>query len=181
MKKASGKLGDTVVYRQLANGDMVIANTPKKTETVNETLLDIRSKFKDATQYARFQMQNADMKALYETGITAKKISAYTVAMTDYLKKPVVKTIDSLGYTGAPGQTLRIRATDDFRVKAVTVAIVDSTGAIVESGAATQSPILNELFEYVTTAAVAALAGAKIRAIASDHAGNSTTLEVTLQ
>jgi hypothetical protein len=83
------------------------------------------------------------------------------------------------GYHGAVGDTITVKATDDFAITGLRVSIVDAAGDPVESGDAVLQ--INETdWLYTATKANAALAGSKITAVATDGPGNSTAFSVTL-
>jgi hypothetical protein len=56
------------------------------------------------------------MKAAYAA--KAKKgWTAYNAAVADFLNAPDIDTIDLSGYTGQPGDPIRIIVTDDYKVQ----------------------------------------------------------------
>ena len=70
-------LGDTVVFRKV-RGKLQMANSPgKRTVKQSEKQAAVQRKFKNATLYAKRQILEADSKALYASGITEAKQSAY--------------------------------------------------------------------------------------------------------
>jgi hypothetical protein len=125
-------------------------------------------------------MKNESAKAMYEGGLTDKKHSAYLVAMSDYLKAPEVKSVDTTGYTGAVGQSIIVKATDDFQVRVVNVIIEDAAGNELERGAAVTTEDILFGWLYTTTAVNPALAGTKVIVSVSDVAGNRTEKTFTL-
>jgi hypothetical protein len=103
----------------------------------------------------------------------------FSRAVADFMSPPVVKNIGTEAYTGVVGNTITIRAVDDFRVTGVLVEIFAASGALLEEGNAVQQT--NGIdWTYTTTQANAVLTGSKISAIATDVPGNSGTLAVTL-
>jgi hypothetical protein len=177
LKGASGMLGEVVVYREL-RGKVIMANKPKPPSTTSEKQLTARVRFRRAAFYAKRQMENPEAKALYTTGINDSKVTAFLVALTDYLKAPVIQEIDASGYTGAIGQAISITATDDFKVKSVQVAIVDPAGAEIEHGEATPNPEVLDEWQYVSTTAHPLQPLTKVIASVRDVAGNVTTAEL---
>jgi hypothetical protein len=174
MSTASGMVGDTVVFRQV-RGKTVIANRPTKGRTLNEKQQATVLRFKNAAQYAKGALANADLKAKYTAGISGSRFTARLVAISDYLNAPKVTEIDTTAYKGVVGNPITVTATDDFVVTKVTVNIL-SAGAVVETGDAIQDPVAHQLWKYVATAA-AAPGGTTIQATAYDTAGNKTVLE----
>src|SRR5688572_18839379 len=92
LKGLSGMLGDVVVYRE-SKGQMIMSNRPKKPEVPTSHQIKTKSRFMMAVQYAKGQMQDPDAKAEYQMAVTNKVISAYGVAMADYLKGPEITEV----------------------------------------------------------------------------------------
>ena len=174
LKGASGMLGDTMVFRTVRGG-LQMVNRPKRRRKVSEKQLDIQSKFQEASQYANRQIAKEDSNSLYEAGITDKKHTAYIVAMSDYLNAPKVHFIEALGYKGAIGNLIAVKATDDFMVTGVKVAITAANGTLIEEGEAGPDPDRINLWTYKTTVENPSVAGTVIQAIAFDRPGNATS------
>ncbi len=177
LKGASGMLGNVVVYREI-RGKVVMSNRPRKRSgPVTPEQEAFRSKFLRAVQYARKQLESPATKAEYEAGITGSKFSAYIVALTDYLKAPVVNEVDISRYKGAVGDPILIRATDDFKVILVQVSVIGPDGALLERGEAVLQPDTFDDWRFAATVVNPSLAGTKIVVTAHDKAGNVTTAE----
>jgi len=98
----SWMLGGIVSIRKVG-GRVVVTNRPKrKLNKPTDKQEAFQEKFQDAVQYASRQIARADSKALYATGITTRKRSAYVVAVSDYLSAPNVRSID-------PGSLRQVR------------------------------------------------------------------------
>jgi hypothetical protein len=174
MSTASGMVGDTIVFRQV-RGKLVFANRPTKGRTLNEKQKATVQRFKNAAQYAKTALANADLKAKYTAGISGSRFTARLVAVSDYLNAPEVTLIDTTSYKGAIGNPIVVTATDDFMVTKVSVNILVA-GAVIESGDAVQDAVASQLWKYVATAA-ATPGSTTIHVTAYDTAGNSTVLE----
>lgn len=170
---ATGKFAKVVVYRRV-RGKVVMAKVPRPASGVSTKQLVVRKSFAKAAGYAKRQNAKPEAKRMYLEGLTLKKHNAFLVALSDYLKSPQIESVNLTAYTGAVGQTILIEASDDFRVAAVSVAILGSDGAQIESGAATAGEGLADAWTYVTTANNAAIAGTKVQVTATDFAGNAT-------
>ena len=179
LRGTRGRLGKIAVFKEV-RGKTVTSNMPKEFKSNSPKQVVVKKTFSKASYYAKRQQQKPEVKALYQTGINAKKHSAYVVAMSDYLKAPEIEPVNKLGYTGAIGQQILIEATDDFNVTKVSVVIQDAAGAEIERGDATSN--IDVLFQwvYTTTAVNPALAGSKIMVTAVDVAGNMTVRTETL-
>jgi len=180
LKGASGMLGKVVVYREV-RGRVIMSNRPKKRSgPITPEQENFRSRFLRAVQYARKQLESAVTKAEYQTGITESKFSAYLVALTDYLKAPVVNEVDASRYSGTVGDIIAIRATDDFKVVLLQVSIIGPAGNLLEFGDAILQPETFDDWRYAATVANATLEGSKIIVTARDKPGNVTTAEKVL-
>lgn len=178
LQKVSGKLGNTIVFRQGPHGP-VMANVPKKPESVHAVQIAIRERFLDAVQYAKRQVAKDDVKALYATGISKKKNSAYQVAVSDYLGAPKIKQIDADAYRGAAGKAIQVYASDDFKVASVAVVITSAAGEEIERGEATVAMDLRDVWVYTTTSENPSFAGSSITATVKDIPGNTTVRTLT--
>lgn len=174
----SGKVGDLLVFSQ-RNGKTIVSKAPKeRTGELSDKQEVQKLKFQRAVLYAKTVMNDADKKQMYEAmSDDSKGISAYNVAVADLLNAPKIQEINLSAYTGNPGDTIRIIATDDFEVVSVTVTIENADGSLVEEGSA-----VNNGAEWVYTATVlnSDLSGDKITITASDHPVNVTEKFETL-
>ncbi len=180
LKGISGKLGETHVYKLQPNGDTVIANAAAKRRKISKKQKESSQRFKEASYYAKAKMADPVMKAEYQKGVTHNKSSPYRVALTDYLKAPVVHYIKAFGYTGAIGDLISIKTTDDFRVTRVIVEIVGPQGSVLEKGSAEQNPKKKYMWKYRTTVANDQVAGTKIKVTAFDMPQNKAEQEMVL-
>jgi hypothetical protein len=179
LKGLSGMLGDVVVYRE-TRGKMIMSNRPRKPSQPTEHQKNFKAKFLQAVQYAKGQMLDPVAKAEYATGINDKLISAYGVAVTDFLKSPKITGIDVNGYQGLAGDTIVIEALDDFKVTSVAVEIRSALDELLEEGQASQNPVNGLSWNYVATQPNSSLAGTKLIVRAMDKPRNVTTQELTL-
>ena len=146
--------------------------------TKNKKLAFIIIFFK-ATVYAKNALQNAALKKVYADQAAKRPgVSAYAMAVADYLKAPIIDHIDTSVYTGvSSGEKISIEVADASKVMTVKVKIVAANNSSVEEGSATLS---EGKWVYTTTAINAALSGSKVLITATDRPGNVTTKEVTL-
>lgn len=175
----SGALGKTLVFRRV--GDRTIVSTiPSTSKEPTAAQLTQREKFQQAILYAKAQMADPDTKAGYEQAAKGHQVpNAYNIAVADFFSAPDIDEIDLSGYTGKINDKIRVKVTDDFKVKSVSVEIKDANGAIVESG---QAVVQVNKVDWIFTAKVAnpSLAGDKITIKATDLPGNETVEEQTM-
>jgi signal peptidase I len=180
MKGMSGKLGDVVVYRRV-RGEVVVSNTPKKRSGVLTPSQEAtKSRFLRAVKYAKRQMEDPASKAYYQPGPNSKITSAYSAAVADYLKKPEVHEINTSRYGGAIGEEILVKASDNFQLTNVHVAIFAAGGNLLEQGEPTLQQDSSEDYVYKATVANAALPGTKILVTVKDRPGNITVKEVVI-
>ncbi len=178
-KGLSGKLGDSLVFRKV--GDKTIVSTvPTTTKEPTEAQKAQRERFQMAVLYAKSQMDDPELKAAYEAEAKgAGQPNAYNIAVADFFKAPDIDEVDLESYSGAVGDTIRVRAIDNFKVEEVKVEIYNADGSAVESGMAVKDS--NGLdWIYTATAANEDLSGDRIVIKASDVPGNVTAKEETL-
>lgn len=179
LQKVTGMLGETIVFRQGPTGP-VMANAPRKRDSIHENQIAARDRFLDAVQYAKRQTARAEVKAMYAAAITRKLPSAYQVAVTDYLSVPKIKQIDADGYVGVPGEVIYVHASDDFRVDSVAVLIKSGAGEEIERGQAIMADDIRDVWIYTTTAGNASLAGSIVMVTVKDIPGNVVVRTLTL-
>jgi hypothetical protein len=179
MKGVSGMLGDVVVYRKHRDG-LVMANRPKKRDTLTPKQEQAKTRFLTAVQYAKKQMADPVAKAEYTPGPNSQFNSAYAAAVADYLKAPKINNIDASKYHGALNDTLQINASDNFKVTNVHVAIYRADKSLIEQGDATPLDIGVNEYIYKATQANAAVVGSKVIVTVRDKPGNIVTEEKVL-
>ena len=158
-------------------GQTILSASPTapKGEPTEAQLLH-RQKFQQAVLYGK-SLKAAD-HAEYAAKADGLK-NAYNVAVADFFHAPDIDEIDVTNYSGAIGEKIRIRATDDFKVKQVHVAIYNADGSLVEQGDAVQT---DNVIDWIFTATVTneSLEGDKITIKVSDNPGNITETEQVL-
>ncbi len=171
LQGASGKLGNTVIFKQW-QGQVIMANIPAKRRFTSEAQKKNNAKFQDANRYAEKVMKLPKEKAEYAKGIAPNKNCAHRVAVVDFLNVPVVHYVKANQYSGAIGDVITIKATDDFKVTAVGVYITNSAGVLLEKGEAVQSPRKRHMWKYITAVANENVHGTRINVIAFDKPGH---------
>ncbi len=176
----SGLLGETVSVRKVRGRVVVSNHRPRPKTEMPAGQAAVLDKFREAVQYAKQQMGLPASKELYQTGITGKLRSAYVVAMGDYLAAPKVHYIEAIGYRGNIGDTIAVKATDDFMVTGVKIVITAGDGSVIEEGEAGPDLQKINIWSYRATVANPSLPGTTIQAVAFDRPGNKGYLAVTL-
>ena len=172
----SGKLGNAVFRR--VGDKTIVAHRPKKSDVApKESVLLQRERFKRAAAYARIKMEDPEAKAEYQLLAAGKpNMTAFIMAVTDYLRPPKITRVLTSKYTGNPGDVIVIQPQDDFKIKSIQVIITGANGTVIENGDASVMP--GELdWQYLVTQPNAVVAGTKIKVIALDRPGNEVSFE----
>ena len=172
----SGKIGNILVFKQV-NGKTIVSKMPTKSNKENEKQKAHRQKFQEAIIYAKASLKDQDLKPEYEAEAKDKDLKPNNIAVADFLKAPQIEEINLSAYTGKKGDIIKIKAMDDFKVKAVSVKIENSDGTLVEEGNATQEGLY---WIYKTTANNTDLSGDKITIRATDIPDNLTEKQEVL-
>ena len=178
VKGASGKFGRQIVFSQRA-GKTIMSKPPLRTAPPTTKQKEQQTKFARAAAYAKNALLDPTLKEAYTTEAKKRQdVSPYNMAMTDYLRPPVITKVDTSNYTGdASGEKIIIEAGDAFKITTMKVKITAANNSTLEEGNAT---LVNGKWQYTTTTANATLTGTKIILIATDRPGNTTTKEITL-
>ena len=140
-KGARGSL-DGLVF-QTCGDKVIVRSRPQKRKVPvwkqSPRQRQTRSNFKEATAYAKMvTRQDPEKKAYYAK--KAKIIgvrSAYSAAISDYMRGVTIEDIDTRRYSGRAGGQVRVTVRKkDFAAKAVRVTIKTMVGEVIEQGTA---------------------------------------------
>ena len=112
-----GCLDGRFVMRK-CKGQIVVSRKPAKRARLSGSQQRQVSRFKDATAYAKGAIADEEMRRGYDAKAreSERYVSAYNVAISDYMHSPVIEGVDVDGYRGIVGDEIIIVATDDFKV-----------------------------------------------------------------
>jgi hypothetical protein len=117
----SGMLGNTLVFKNYY-GKTIVASRPRSPKKQSESQKANRSKFRDATLWARAELRDPARKTYYQKKARQLKLpNAYTAAITDYMRKPTVTKATSANKTTYTVQK------KDFALKQVMAQRLDGT------------------------------------------------------
>jgi hypothetical protein len=104
----SGKLGKRLVFRKGRKGKTILATLPVENDKrqFNDAQKAHQGAFKKAIAYAKV----AKTQPLYVALGKQVDEAAYNLAVADWFGQPEVLELDSAGWRGQAGQTIRIRA-----------------------------------------------------------------------
>ena len=137
-----------------------------------------RLKFRECMRYAKSLKDKPELKARYAAAAKPWQ-TAHNVAFADAFKAPVIADLRTTAYAGQVGDKLLVKATDDFEVANVTLAIFDASGTKLEEGPCILEDN-NIDWAYVCTVTNPVIMGSRILVSASDLPGNRVALEQTL-
>ncbi len=180
VKGARGNFGKHYVYKKRGK-DTHITKMPviNKNAVPTESQTEVRELFAAASLYAKGAMSSPDLKKEYQKKAKDGN-TAFNIAIRDYLKVPVVKSIDTGKYDGTIGSLIVVKSRDDFRVAEVKVSIRDVAGVLIEEGNAILNPIDRNKWSYLAVQSNGTPAGCTVSATALDLPGNKGMLDVTV-
>jgi hypothetical protein len=176
-KGFSGRIGDEIVFRQV--GDRTLfAKRPRASTVLSPAQEAQRNLFGKAVVFAKTMMLDPAIKADYENRARLAGLgSAFSAAITDYLRAPGITSIETDYYKGAPGDAIWVVALDDFKLQRVVVTVQRSDGSVLETG---EAVLESGRWKYLATEPNAALPGTKIAVVATDRPGKEAVLEKEL-
>lgn len=130
---------------------------------------------RQATTYANF----ADRQDVYINRARRNEVTAYSIALTDWLGAPKVLEIDVDAWTGEIGQTIRVKARDNVRVAGVLVVIRDAQENVLEIGEAVQAEASSAWWNYTARSHVTTTPFPTVEAIARDLPGNRDSFAIS--
>lgn len=170
-----GKVGGFVFRRRV--GGVVISRNPDRSGCACSASQEaVRERFRLASLYGKAVYATPAEKEVYLAAAKTKGVTAFVLAVADFLHAPSVDEIDLTAYTGLPGETIVVRASDDFAVARVSVVIRAGDGTLVEQGPAT---LECGAWRYKTTVAAPIGAPVVVEVTACDRPGNRTVESVT--
>ena len=177
-KGLSGIIAKQLVFSQ-RNGKTIVSKAPVFRKRATAAQVAHHTKFSKAAAYAKRALQDTTLKELYQAEAQKREgVSAYNLAVADYLKVPVIESVDTSAYTGvSTGEKIVIAVSDNFKVTAVKVKISAQNQSVVEEGTA---QLKEGKWEYSTTVVNGTLSGTKIAITATDRPGNSALKEISL-
>lgn len=174
----SGQVAKQLVFIQ-KNGKTIVCKYPNRSGKISAKQQAQQDKFALGVVYAKNAMLNSTLKDSYTAEAAKRKgVTAYNLALADYLKAPEIGKVNISGYTGdSSGERITIEVKDTFKVVSVKVKIVKANNDLVEEGAA----VLNEgKWVYTSTSSNANPTGGKVMITAADRPGNVTNYELTI-
>jgi hypothetical protein len=165
----SGHVGNFIFYE--ADGQNLSRTMPEIIAERTAKQKASSERFLAAQRYAATALADPLLKAAYKAACRGHQ-NPRNLAIRDALRLPVVESIDLDGFTGNPGQIVRVKATDDFRVVEVKVSVRGPAGELIEEGIAKLSSEASE-WRYTTKVEVPSGQSVLVVAVARDNPGNT--------
>jgi hypothetical protein len=169
LKGISGSI-DNWVYRRFGNRTVICGRPRRTAAPLSAAQENVREQFRLASGYADSVLADPALRAVYTAIAHAQGRRLRAVVMADFLNPPVVDAIDLAGYHGAIGDPIKVRASDNTGVMAVTVMLRAEDDSLIEQGPAT---LQAGLWEYQATTACAPGTPVSITATAVDRPGHT--------
>lgn len=170
LSQLSGSIGKQLTIKQRGGKTIVSKAQQPREKAATEKQLEAQDRFTEATAYAKGVLADEDMAAVYRS-MAQPGQNAYNIAIRDAYNPPVIENIEKAG------NNIIVRATDDFRVYRVTLAIYSAEGVMLEEGNALMG---RNGKDWLYTATNETLPGCRVVATAEDLPGNRTNREIVL-
>lgn len=169
IEQIRGAVGNLVFRRQ--GGRVIVTRKPEESDHPPTEAQQIqRDLFRQAAFYGNAAFADPDTREIYAAIAAARNAPIFSTMVQDFLRPPVVKEIDTSGYSGNVGDMILVTAIDEYGVLGVDVIITDDDGTLVEEGEA----ILDGWrWSYTAEADVAPGTTVHITARAVDRPGNT--------
>jgi hypothetical protein len=132
-----------------------------------------RKTFAQAVRYAQMAIRDPEKKRFYEKQAKGR-CAAYNKAISDYLRRPEICSIDTDEYGGKKGDLIKVDAWDKYGVVAVLVFVYNALGHEIESGMAIED-FGRECWVYQAREDFPPGRSGRIVVKAIDHTGNSVS------
>lgn len=169
-----GRIGD-VVIRHHRDGRVSAARRPNPSAVPRTHAQRKRENlFGEAVAWASEMLKEPGVRAHYQEVAKRKRKRIYDLLKSDFMRPPRVEGVDVGGYSGAPGDVIKIKARDNVKVKGVSVRLLLEDGEVLEEGEAVE-----RFRRWRYTARRPAPEGTTVRIVATavDFPGGSHTLE----
>ncbi len=170
VRGAHGSLGDLVFYD--LNGEPVGRRKAKFVDKPTPGRLAHRERVKQAARWSKATLADPKQKADYAAACRGHQ-TPYNIAFRDFMTPPTIQAVHLEGYTGQKGQPIRVKASDDFEVTQVQLALRDGQNNVIEQGPA-QWNATDQEWVYLTQSTVAPGQSVLVEATAMDRPGNRT-------
>jgi hypothetical protein len=179
LEQFRGQVGN-LVFKRFGNEVIVARKADLSEQDPSAAQLAVRERFGEAVLYGKSVMADPAVRALYDAKAQNNGQRVFALTVADYLNAPTIHEVNISGYSGAAGDEIWIRASDDFEVASVEVDLREADDTPIESGDAVETPAGSGQWLYTATAAASAGTTVHISATAFDRPGGTGTAEVEI-
>ena len=154
-------------FYKTRSGKNLVARKPGMDENHGGKKKSMQEEVRQAVTYAEFACD----QPIYQCKAVGTSNSAYHLAVLDALSSPQVLDIDIHGWTRKIGQTILIKAIDNFLVLSVHL-VIRRGETILEEGDAEQSELDGLFWRYIVKTTIERKPGLSLDAYAYDLPGN---------
>ena len=133
----SGRIGN-LIFRRWGKKTVISMVPDYSDRKWSKAQKENRKRFRDAMAYSRKTLADPERRMFYRKRAKGMQ-TVWNVAVADYMKKPEIREVDLSKYRGKKGDTIRVKAHDNYSVAAVIVTILNAQGFELESGLAVNS------------------------------------------
>jgi hypothetical protein len=180
VNRVKGKLGN-FVYKQVGDSVYISKRPTANNSEPSPAQVELRERFRRAALYGKAVIADPVAKAVYAAVAEMRCLPIFSVILTDYMVAPRIREVGLSAYTGRVGETIPIRATDDFQIVAVAIEVSTVQNGIVETSPAVQSTKDPELWLWTAAADATGHGPIQVKITASDRPGNNTVRIETIQ
>jgi len=172
MRFQRGKIGG-LIFRVWGE-NTVVSKAPDYSKIPRSEAQKANSnRFKVATRYGRRVLNDPVAYTFYDKKRRGGQ-TVWNVAISDYMKRPEIAEIDVWNYKGQAGNTIKVKASDNYGIASVNVMIINASGFEVESGMAVQRPG-SEVWVYKAVEENLEWKGGRVAVRVTDSPGNVVT------
>jgi hypothetical protein len=177
MRFSRGRIGD-VIFRVWGE-NTVVSKAPDYSKIKrSEAQKAVNLRFKGATGYGHRALNDPVAYAYYDPKRRGIQ-TVWNVAISDYMKRPEIAEIDVWNYSGQAGNTIRVKASDNYGIASVIVMIINALGFEIENGMAVQMPG-SEVWVYKAVEENPEWRGGRVVVRVTDSPGNMVRGEIRL-
>jgi len=169
---------EKMIVTKTSSGRTII--TKKPFPELNRGLSGSKKSMQKAVRQAVTYAEFAWEQPIYQSKAVGTSISAYNLAVADFLGKPRVLDIDLRRWGKGVGHTIQVWAEDNVMVLSVRLVIREGE-CILEEGEAVQSETDRLLWNYKIKSSIDRKPGLDLDAFAYDLPGNEGTRSVELR
>ena len=129
-----GRVGN-LIFRRWGEKTVVSAAPGRTDRRWSRLQRSNRERFSSAMAWAKEAMKDPEKRKGFQKKAKGMQ-TAWNVAVSEYMMRPLIEEADVSGYHGKKGDQLRVRTGKTFRVSAVIITILSAQGLIIETGMA---------------------------------------------